>query len=146
MPFAIAAVSVIVLYVSPFAGAVAGKEVAWGLETESVIGVFWDAAALPSPVNGPAPCWWHCLRAPAAFFAVAAALLPLRRGIALAGLCPLCFQFLGFYSSPACCLAGQFAFGTLMVIRWFFIGGMFALKWICQVVAREFVHAGKFGS
>ena len=58
--------------------------------------------------------------------------------VALAGLCPWCFQSLGVYSVLACGLAGQFALGTLMVVRGFFNDGMFVLEWICQVVALEF--------
>ena len=114
--------------------------------TESVIGIFWDAAASPSLVCGSAPWWWPCPRAlaalPAALFAfaffvvVAAALLPIRRCIALAELCPWCFQSLvvGCLSSPCAFVHGQTDRG--LALR---LDGMFVFSWMYQVIAGGFV-------
>ena len=71
------------------------------------------------------------------FIVVAAALLPIRRGIALTGLSPRCFQSLVGILVLAMCLAGQIVVGP------FVIDGMFVFSWIYQVIAREFVLEAK---
>ena len=134
-----------VLYVSLWSG-LASLEGSWSVQTESVFGVFWG----PRPPRlcvvlqllGGLPV---ALFAFALFFVVAAAsLLPFHHGFAFAGLSP-CFHSPVVHSVFAVCLAGQFVFGALVVIRGFFNDGMFVLKWIYQVVARELVQVGMFG-
>ena len=116
------------LCVPSFAGAVTGKEVVWSLETVSVFGVFWDAAASSSHVCGSALSLWPFPRnlsaLPTALFAFAlvfvgyccsVASFPPRPSPcgALPVLSVCCRVFCPLPGSSA----GQFVLGALVVIR-----------------------------